>query len=602
MSAVIRQAQRSARGIWPRRCRPQLGTPTAPCKAALNTTASRSHPASGTHDTQHFDVVVIGSGCAGLTSAVVAAKHGLRTLVLEKSDFFGGTTAFSGGGAWIPNNAHQKTINVVDSRESAEKYLRNVLGDLYDHDMIASFLQNAPIMLQWMQAHSSVQFKPVALPDYHVGKEGASVGRTILTQEYDGRQLGRQRLRSVRYTLQGYHAFGSMQADPAELPVLSNPFQSMSNLAACIRKITRFGLDVLLYGKGSEMANGNALVGRLVKSCDDAGVELQANSPVARLKRLDDTGAFSVVAEDSQGHAKEFVATKGVILASGGFGRSQDARAYLPHDWSVQPKGNVGDGQRMGREVGAAMPPPNPKNGVFAPLSLLRTRSGQVRRYPHFSVDRTKPGSIIINTAGRRFANEAEPYQEFVQAMHEEGIEKAFLVADSRFLRRYGMGMALPWPMSPHSLIAQGYLIKAGTLHELADKIQVPPDALRDTVAACNKNATKGLDPEFGRGQSSYDLFYGDPSAGFPNPSLGTCSQPPFYALTLYPGNVCSTYGLQTNAQAQVIDTSNEVIPGLYAVGLDANSIMRGEYPGGGSSIGPAMTFGYIAGMSLAGK
>jgi aspartate oxidase len=300
-------------------------------------------------------VVVIGSGCAGLTSAVVAAKHGLRTLVLEKSDFFGGTTAFSGGGAWIPNNAHQKTINVVDSRESAEKYLRNVLGDLYDHDMIASFLQNAPIMLQWMQAHSSVQFKPVALPDYHVGKEGASVGRTILTQEYDGRQLGRQRLRSVRYTLQGYHAFGSMQADPAELLVLSNPFQSMSNLAACIRKITRFGLDVLLYGKGSEMANGNALVGRLVKSCDDAGVELQANSPVARLKRLDDTGAFSVVAEDSQGHAKEFVATKGVILASGGFGRSQDARAYLPHDWSVQPKGNVGDGQRMGREVGAAV-------------------------------------------------------------------------------------------------------------------------------------------------------------------------------------------------------------------------------------------------------
>jgi hypothetical protein len=275
--------------------------------------------------------------------------------VLEKSDFFGGTTAFSGGGAWIPNNAHQKTINVVDSRESAEKYLRNVLGDLYDHDMIASFLQNAPIMLQWMQAHSSVQFKPVALPDYHVGKEGASVGRTILTQEYDGRQLGRQRLRSVRYTLQGYHAFGSMQADPAELPVLSNPFQSMSNLAACIRKITRFGLDVLLYGKGSEMANGNALVGRLVKSCDDAGVELQANSPVTRLKRLDDTGAFSVVAEDSQGHAKEFVTTKGVILASGGFGRSQDARVYLPHDWSVQPKGNVGDGQRMGREVGAAV-------------------------------------------------------------------------------------------------------------------------------------------------------------------------------------------------------------------------------------------------------
>lgn len=248
------------------------------------------------------------------------------------------------------------------------------------------------------------------------------------------------------------------------------------------------------------------------------------------------------------------------------------------------------------------MPPPNPKNGVFAPVSILRTRSGQVRRYPHFSIDRTKPGSIIVNTDGRRFANEAEPYQEFVQTMHEQGIEKAFIVADSRFLRRYGMGMALPWPMSPRALIAQGYLIKARMLHDLADKIQVPPEALRDTVSACNENAAKGIDPEFGRGQSSYDLFYGDPSAGFPNPSLGTCTQPPFYAVTLYPGNVCSTYGLQTNAKAQVLDTSNKVLPGLYAVGLDANSIMRGEYPGGGSSIGPAMTFGYIAGMSLAGS
>ncbi|KAI8714830.1 FAD-binding-2 domain-containing protein [Fusarium sp. LHS14.1] len=528
MSTVIRRAQRSACGTWPTPFPPQLKIPTGLCKAALGTTASRSHPTSGTHDAQHFDVVVIGSGCAGLTAAVVAAKHGLRTIVLEKSNFFGGTTAFSGGGAWMPNNMYQKTINVADSLESAEKYLRNVLGDLYDHDMIVAFLQNPPpTMLQWMQTHTHVKFKPVALPDYHVEKEGASVGRTILTQEYDGRQLGRQRLRSIRYTLQGYHAFGSMKADPAELPVLSNPFQSMSNLVGCIREITRFGLDVLLYGKGSEMANDNALVGRLVKSCDDAGVELQASSPVTQLKRLDGTGAFNVVAQDSQGHVKEFVATKGVILASGGFGRSQDARAYLPHDWSVQPKGNVGDGQQLGREVGGAMPPPNPKNGVFAPVSLLRTMSGQIRRYPHFSVDRTKPGSIIINTDGKRFANEAEPYQEFVQTMHEQGIEKAFLVADSRFLRRYGMGMALPWPMSPRSLIAQGYLVKARTLYELANKIKVSHEALRDTVAACNGNAVKGLDPEFGRGQSSYDLFYGDPSADFPNPSLGTLHDHP---------------------------------------------------------------------------
>lgn len=247
------------------------------------------------------------------------------------------------------------------------------------------------------------------------------------------------------------------------------------------------------------------------------------------------------------------------------------------------------------------MPPPNRNNGIFAPISLLRTPSGQVRRFPHFSTDRNKPGSVIVGPNGRRFANEAEPYHDIVQTMHSRRITQAYLIGDSRFLKAYGMGIALPWPMSPAPLIRQGYLTRARTIGELAGKLGVPASVLNETISKTNENAARGLDPDYHRGKSSYDLFLADPSAGFPNPSLGTCIKPPYYAVTLYPGNVGSTYGLETDTNAQALDTKRNPIPGLYAVGADANSIMRGEYPGGGSSIGPGMNFAYIAGLHIAG-
>ncbi|KAI1856380.1 hypothetical protein JX265_011627 [Neoarthrinium moseri] len=556
---------------------------------------------------QSFDVVVVGSGCSGLACAMVASKHGLRTIVLEKSSFIGGTTAYSGGGAWIPNNIHQKSLGIIDDYESANRYLRHVLGDLYHHDAIDTYLRRGPEMVEWMEQNSDVQFKPCLLPDYHPGKEGACTGRTLLTREFDGRQLGRQRLRSIRYTLQGYHAFGSLQADPAELAFLTKPFRSFLNLSKSVRKIIRYGIDILRYGKGSEMANGNALVGRLMKSCDAAGVIVRTSSAVVRLEKS--SGNFVVKVKQSNGSEKRIIARKGVVLASGGFGRSNSARTHLPHDWSVQPKHNTGDGQNMAVQAGARasghltsnMPPPNPKNGIFAPISLLRTKSGQIRRFPHFSADRTKPGSVIVGQDGRRFANEAEPYQEFVNTMHQRGITKAFMIGDSRFLKAYGMGMALPWPMSPRALIRDGYLLRAESVEELSRKLQIPLKSLRETLDSCTKNAETGIDPDFGRGESPYDIFLGDSSAGFRNPSLGTCRNPPYYAVTLYPGNVSSTYGLQTNTAAQVIGTGGKSIAGLYAVGVDANSIMRGEYPGGGSSIGVGMTFGYLAALHIAG-
>ncbi|EXJ82875.1 hypothetical protein A1O3_06691 [Capronia epimyces CBS 606.96] len=555
-------------------------------------------------DGNTYDVVVVGSGCSGLTAAAVAAKYGLKTLVVEKSRFFGGTTAYSGGGAWIPANKHQPEVGITDdSFEKADGYLKRVLGDLYDQTKVHQFLRQGPKMVEWMEANTEMKFKPVPLPDYQETIPGASAARTILTKEYDGSPLGRRLLNDVRYTLEGYHVFGSLQVDPAEIPVLTNAFGSLSNFIASSSKVFRYAWDVIRFGKGAYMANGNALVGRLLKTCSGEGVTLWKESPASKLITNDKKEVVGIVINRSNGGPTTINVKKGVVLAGGGFSRSEeDARKVFPHEWSAAPKHNVGDGKNMAQAVGGYLPPPNPNNGIFAPISLHKVKDGPIRRFPHFSTDRTKPGAIIVAPNGRRFGNEAEPYQEFVKKLHQLNISKAYLIADRTFLRKYGMGLALAAPMPVRHLIRDGYLIEAPSIRELAQKIEVPAEELEKTVAAMNEYAKTGVDPEFHRGETIYDKFYGDPSTGLPNSSLGYCVRAPFYALPLYPGNVSSTYGIATNENAQVVDAKNQPIPGLYAVGCDSNSVMRGEYPGGGSSIGPGMTFGYVAGHQLAGK
>jgi len=264
----------------------------------------------------------------------------------------------------------------------------------------------------------------------------------------------------------------------------------------------------------------------------------------------------------------------------------------------VQPRGNVGDGKRMAIESGGILGDRNPDNAIFAPVSVLKVKNGPARLYPHFAIDRSKPGSIIVGQDGLRFANESEPYQEFVGTMHRNKIEKAYFIADRSFIVKYGMGMALPGPYPIFRLLQQGYLIRASTIAELAVKIGVPSDTLQNTVATCNRNAETGIDNEFLRGQNIYDNFYGDTSVT-PNPNLGKCSQAPFYAVPLYPGNVSTLFGVKTDENSRVVNQEGSAVPGLFAVGCDQNSVMRGIYPGGGSSIGPGMTFGYRTGRFI---
>lgn len=566
--------------------------PDAPAsKRTIDKAGSDKAASAPTYDFE-YDLVVVGSGCSGLTAAAVAARKGLRVLVVEKTSFYGGTTAYSGGGAWIPCNKHQASIGVQDSRSQAESYLRNIVGEeVVTSEKMQAFLDAGPRMVEWMEEHTAVKFKGVPLPDYHPNQPGSSRGRTILTEAFDGKVLGR-RIREVRYPMKGFSAFGTMQADPADLGTLTAPLRNVSNFVYVTRKLLRYASDLLRFGKGAEMANGNALIGRLFATSLALGVEFWRNS--AAVAPVLWNGADGLVVSRESGQSTRVRARRGIVLASGGLGRSLSSQKYAPHEWTAVPRGNQGDGISIAMQAGAHSPPPNKQNAIFAPLSLLRRPDGTVWRYPHFALDRAKPGSIIIGPDGKRFANESEPYQEFVSTMHERSIKRAFFVADREFLRKYGMGMALPWPLPIRGLLRQGYLVRGSTLAELARKIEVDGATLQETVSRFNEFARVGRDDEFHRGENIYDRFYGDATV-LPNPSLAPCTKGPFYALPLVPGNVSIMWGVTTNKDAQVLDAQMKPIRGLYAVGCDQNSVMGGEYPGGGSSIGPGMTFGYRA-------
>jgi succinate dehydrogenase/fumarate reductase flavoprotein subunit len=367
--------------------------------------------------------------------------------------------------------------------------------------------------------------------------------------------------------------------------------------------------DLLFHGKGTSLHNGNALVARFIKSAiDTKNVAFWKNSPA--LHMIIENGDLKglTVGSENSGGPRRIEAREGIILASGGFGRSAEIKNLNPHEWSAAPSGNVGNGIRLGLEAGGILPEKNRNNGIFAPISILHHKSllgqetGQIRRYPHFGIDRTKPGAIIVDSSGCRFANEAAPYQEFVKAMHEKNVKKAYFIADRKFLRSYGMGMALPWPYPIWNVLRQGYLISAKIVPELTGKIGIPQDELVKTVKEANKMAESGIDPEFSKGSNTYDWFYGDPAVGLKNSNVGFCRVGPFYALPIYPGNVSTLYGLDANENAQVLGQDGKPIEKLYAVGLDQNHVFSGAYAGGGSSIGPGMTFGYVSAKQLIGR
>ncbi|MGQ0698401.1 MAG: FAD-dependent oxidoreductase [Panacagrimonas sp.] len=549
-----------------------------------------------------FDVVVAGSGSAGMTAAIVAAHAGLKVLLVEKSRYFGGTTAWSGGGCWVPANKLMQQIGLSDSREAAETYANAVVGPYLRKDLYGAFLDNAQKMLDFMFAKTEVRFMPRSpAPDYRMDAPGSLVGgRSLGSVPYDGRLLG-PHLDRLNPPLTSFNAPWGMMMSPLDLMHAMAVFKSWPSFKHMAKLFMRYAVDLLRFGRGTRLTMGNALAARLLKSAVDAGVMLWPETSAVRLLKTGERVTGLVVIRDGQEHSIH--ARKGVVLATGGFAGSAEMRAQLyPHaenHLSMVVDGNTGDGQSMAQSVGAVMEPQAARNGFWCVVSKLDKPDGSLVKVPHFYTDIPKPGCIAVNAAGKRFGNEAA--LELGAAMHATGSVPAWLICDHRFIKRYGIGLVYPFGIRLGKMRRAGYFTRANTLSELAAKIGVDATGLEQTAARHNEFARSGVDTDCGKGASAFDRAMGD--AGHqPNPCLGPIANAPFYSVKIYPGDVCSSLGLRVNMLGQPLTAQDQPIAGLHVCGLDMNSLWSGLGFANGAFHSQNMTFGYIIGRTLAGE
>jgi succinate dehydrogenase/fumarate reductase flavoprotein subunit len=545
-----------------------------------------------------YDVVVMGSGAAGLTAALVAAKAGLKVAVLEKAEHFGGTTAISGGGVWIPGSPQARTAGVQDSADIARSYALGVVGNRAEKALIDAYIDTGPRMIEWLEQNSTLRFllSPPSSDWYPEVPGAADHGRLLAPAEFDGKQLGRDfaRLSPPR---QEFNAPGGMMIDLFDLPYIER-LPAPGALWHMAKIAVRFALDKRKLGRGSRLTMGNALAGRLLHSTIAAGVDLFESAPVEGLV-VENHGVTGVNAR-LNGSAVRIGARKAVVLASGGFSASAEMRkAYIPfaeQHVSILPYTNTGDGIAAARNAGGALGAENHANAVWAVVSKRTRPDCYVERFAHL-MDMSKPGLIAVNKQGQRFANEASVH--FVEAMHATGTIPAHIVASVKFVKKYGMGLVLPGGGKMKEMIACGYMKTAATLAELAAQIGVDKAGLEATVAQVAKDAAQGKDSAFGKGDTHIDREIGD-AEHKPNPCFGPVGEGPYCAVEIFPGDGSTTVGLRIDEQCRVIGEGETPIPGLWAAGLDANSIWQGKSPAHGCNVGPAMVTGFIAGESIA--
>ncbi|MGH8387922.1 MAG: FAD-dependent oxidoreductase [Pseudomonas sp.] len=555
------------------------------------------------------DVLVIGSGASGLATAVTAAELGLDVMVVEKEPVMGGTSAWSGGWLWIPRNPLAVAEGIVEDLEQARIYLRNELhSDVLD-PRLETFLEQGPQMVEFFQRHTDVQFfSGSKMPDFHASEGHAKGGRSVCALPFDGRQLGPW-IKKLRRPLDIISLGGMGIAGGADLNHFLNATRSATSMLYAGKRLLRHARDLMCHGRGMHLVNGNALVARLLKSALDRNVRLLTDTPVHEL--LHENRRVVGARIECAARLHEIRARRGVVLACGGFphDRQRIARqfAHAPDGsghLSAAPKGNTGDGLRMGESVGAHIASDLAHAAAWAPVSRVPREDGGFSGFPHL-MERAKPGFIAVRQDGRRFVNEANSYHDYMCALFNASGPKetpvSWLICDHRAQRRYGLGWSKPFPFPTASYVRNGYLIKDPTLKGLAHQCGIEAKQLQATVDAFNQHADKGCDPAFQRGESLYNKSQGEALHG-PNPSLGSLRQGPFYAVKLVPGSLGTFAGLNTDACARVLDKNDVPIAGLFAVGNDMSSIMNGYYPSGGITLGPGMTFGYVAGRTLAGR
>jgi 3-oxosteroid 1-dehydrogenase len=533
-----------------------------------------------------YDVVVVGAGAAGMTAALTAAKRGLSVVVVEKAPVFGGSLARSGAGVWIPNNEVILAAGVKDTPQKAAQYLAAVVGNGSTAARQRAFLASGPAMISFVMANSPLRFRFMdGYSDYYPELPGGMPnGRSIEPDMFDGNLLGAELARLNPPYLQV----------PAGMVVFSADYKWL-NIAAVNLKGAAVATECLARGTAAALAGqkpltmGQSLAGALRAGLMRAGVPVLLNTPMQDL--IVENGRVVGVLT-AQGPIR---ANRGVIVGSGGFEhnaamRAQYQRQPIGTQWTVGASSNTGDGIQAGQRVGAALGLMD--DAWWGPAIPLPDG-------PYFCLaERTLPGGLIINQAGQRYVNEAAPYSDVVHVMYDKNPTApcipSWLVVDQNYRNRYLFRDTLPVLPLPDAWFANGAVVKASSIESLASAIGVPQAALRATVNRFNGFAFTGRDPDFHRGDSAYDHYYTDPVV-FPSSSLASLWLPPFYAFRLVPGDLGTKGGIVTDERARALRPDGTVIPGLYAAGNASAAVMGRSYAGAGSTIGPAMTFGYIA-------
>lgn len=556
------------------------------------------------------DWLVIGSGAGGLSAAVTAAHLGLKVLVVEKEPQYGGTTAWSGGWMWIPRNPLATAAGIHETIETPLNYLRQELGGQFDESRARAFLENGPRMVAFFRHKTALQFiDGNGIPDFHGHTpDAATGGRSLCAAPFDARRLGHH-VKGLKPPLPETTLWGMGIASGAELRHFLNAMRSPSSFWHVTKLVLRHWRDLLLHGRGLRLVNGNALVAGLAKSAFDAGVEIRTGSPARRL--LTGQGrVLGAVVGSAQGDV-EIRARCGVLLACGGFPHDiARKKQLLPHaptgheHWSAASRGNTGEGLRLGESAGGVVAHDLAQAAALAPVSLVPQADGSLTHFPHL-IERAKPGLIAVTASGRRFANEADSYHDFTQALLKATPAgqpaEAWLLCDHAFIRHYGLGAVKPAPMPLGGMLAKGYLHRGRTWRELALECGIDAAGLEQTVQRYNAQALTGRDSDFAKGETPYNRIQGDAAAGHANPCMAPLERGPFYAVRVVPGSLGTFAGLRVNASAQVLDAQGQPVAGLYAGGNDMSSVMGGHYPAGGITLGPAMTFGFIAAHHAAG-